>query len=105
VTYPVEYEVIGYGEQLDRMLITYSLPDGSLTSIEAERSWKSPLLHFTHGRGIVLRANGIGGKNLLVECHVHTRTEDDPDWTVCGGGGGRRCSISETAGENPFASD
>jgi hypothetical protein len=31
--------------------------------------------------------------------------EDDPDGTVFFGGGGLTCSISETAGLNPFSPD
>jgi hypothetical protein len=85
--FPVEYEVTVREGNPDRVAIEYSRPDGSSVRANITEHWKSPEL-FPRGEAIRLSARAYGDSRALVQCHVRTITEDDPDGTVFFGGGG-----------------
>lgn len=104
--FPVQYEVRVHGGSAGVLRIRYRDEAGPPAVLEVEaKSWTSEEMSFPYGSPIELAVELEAPGQRTIQCTVRTRTADDPDGTVYGGGGGTSCSIQEIAGVNPFSPD
>jgi len=104
--FPVQYEFTVHNGHAGRVSVRYLDAKGSSVSLTlTEKHWVSDQMSFPRGGKILLVVSLADAGQRTLQCTATTRSVDDPDGTVYGGGGGSKCSIREIAGENPFSPD